>query len=72
MISSLHSEPTDEVPMVLLLCSFICTGFSVLMSVVVSVVIMCLRESNRRAAEEAEQEEAELLGTMASDDDLDF
>ena len=44
-------------------------GLSIIVSVVVTVMIMCLRESNKHAAEEAEKEEAELLGEMGSSDD---
>ena len=44
---------------------------SVLVSVVVTVVIMCLREMGRREAEEAEKEEQEFLDAMASASDID-
>ena len=44
-------------------------GLSIIVSVVVTVMIMCLRESNRRAAEETEKEEVELLGEMGSSDE---
>lgn len=45
------------------------TGLSVLVSVAVTVMIMCLRESNRRAAEEADKEEADLAEELGSSDD---
>ncbi len=47
-------------------------GLSVLVSVAVTVMIMCLRDSNRRAVEEAEKEEAELMEEMGNSDDEDL
>ena len=44
---------------------------SVLVSVVVTVIVMCLREAGRKDAEEAEKEEQELIDAMASADDMD-
>ncbi len=43
-----------------------------LVSVAVTVMIMCLRDSNRKAAEEAEKEEAELMGGLGSSDEDNF
>lgn len=40
-------------------------------SVVVTVVIMCLREMGRKEAEEAEREEQELIDAIASSSDID-
>lgn len=39
------------------------------MSVVVTVILMCLRESNKRSLEEAEKEEAELLEELGSSEE---
>ena len=44
-------------------------GFSILVSVVVTVILMCLRESNKRSLEEAEKEEAELLEELGSSEE---
>lgn len=44
---------------------------SVLISVVVTVIIMCLREMGRKEAEEAEKEEQELMDVIASASDID-
>lgn len=41
------------------------------MSVVVTVIIMCLREMGRKEAEEAEKEEKELMDAIASASDID-
>lgn len=41
-------------------------GLSILVSVMVTVILMCLRESNRRSTEEAEKEEAELMEELGS------
>ena len=41
------------------------------MSVVVTVVIMCLREVGRKEAEEAEREEQELMDVIASSSDIE-
>lgn len=49
----------------------VCTGFGILLSVAVTVMIMCIRESNRRATEETEKEEAELLDELASGDEME-
>ena len=38
---------------------------------VVTVVIMCLREMGRKEAEEAEREEQELIDAIASSSDID-
>lgn len=46
-------------------------GMSVLISVVVTVIIMCLREMGRKEAEEAEKEERELMDAIASASDID-
>lgn len=42
-----------------------------LLSVVMTVVIMCLREMSRKEVEEAEREEEELMDAMASASDLE-
>lgn len=42
-----------------------------LISVVVTVIIMCLREMGRKEAEEAEKEEQELMDAIASASDID-
>lgn len=41
-------------------------GISILLSVLVTVIVMCLREANQKAADEAEKEEAELLEEIGS------
>lgn len=49
-----------------------CTaGVSVLVSVVVTVIVMCLREVGHKEAEEAEREEQELMDAIASASDID-
>lgn len=46
-------------------------GLSVLVSVVATVGVMCLRETSRKEAEEAEKEEQELLDEIGSVSDID-
>ena len=48
-----------------------CAGVSVLVSVVATVAVMCLREAGRKEAEEAEREEQELMDAIASSSDID-
>lgn len=48
-----------------------CSGLSVLVAVVTTVIVMCLREAGRKDAEEAEKEEQELIDAMASVSDID-
>ena len=46
--------------------SFLNIGISIIGSVLVTVILMCLREANQKAAAEAEKEEAELLDEIGS------
>ena len=46
-------------------------GVCVLLSVVGTVGVMCLREAGRKEAEEAEREEQELMDAIASASDID-
>ena len=53
------------------MCVCVCAGLSVLVAVVATVGVMCLREAGRKDAEEAEKEEQELIDAIGSASDID-
>ena len=53
-----------------LMLNFSTTGVSILVSVTLTVILMCLREGSRQAAEKEEKEEKELMEEFSSDEQL--
>ena len=66
LLLQIFSLPVGHCRCMVIILTIKFIGLSILVSVMVTVILMCLRESNRRSTEEAEKEEAELMEELGS------